>query len=118
MRAWARQRKAPPAITPLSNPLCGGSLTRGDGSSLCRRNACGIEIHNHLQTVVMDQVQGLIASFQQIADFLTGIEDETAGEAKLEEARGELAFAKDSAEATLAMLRQWVKDAEDGERSA
>jgi hypothetical protein len=78
--------------------------------------------HQHIRAVrsVIALVEGLIAAFQEIADGLSEIEDETADEDKLEEARGELAFAKDSAEAALAMLRQWVVEAESGagERSA
>jgi hypothetical protein len=55
--------------------------------------------------------EGLLAIFAAVADELAAVEDKIAS-AMLDTAEGELASAKDSAEAALAALRQWVMDAE------
>ncbi len=62
--------------------------------------------------------EGLLAIIAAVADELGAVQDEIAATATLDTAEGELASAKDSAEAALAALRQWVMDAkvnEDGE---
>jgi hypothetical protein len=67
---------------------------------------------------VIGLVEALIAAFDEVADELATAEDEIADAAILTTASDRLAFAKDSAEAALAMLRRWAKDAEaddDGE---
>jgi hypothetical protein len=55
----------------------------------------------------------LIAGFAEAVDELTAIQDEIADEAHLGTAQDRLASAKESAEAALAALRQWLKGAED-----
>jgi hypothetical protein len=57
-------------------------------------------------------VEGLIAAFDEVADELAQIEDEVADAATLDTASDRLASAKDAADAALAILRQWAKDAE------
>jgi hypothetical protein len=57
-------------------------------------------------------VEGLIAAFDEVADELAELDDEVADAAKLSTASDRLTSAKDSAEAALAALRQWAKDAE------
>jgi hypothetical protein len=62
--------------------------------------------------------EGLLGIFAAVADELAAVQDEIAAAATLEGAKGELASAKDSVEAALAALRQWVMDVEvdeDGE---
>ena len=53
--------------------------------------------------------EGLLAIFAAAADELSAVQDEIAAAAMLDTARGELASAKDSAEAALATLRQWMR---------
>jgi hypothetical protein len=67
---------------------------------------------------VIGLVEGLIGAFDEVADELAEAEDEVADAAMLSTVNDRLGSAKDSAEAALAMLGQWVKDAEgndDGE---
>ena len=59
--------------------------------------------------------EGLLAIFAAAADELSAVQDEIAAAAMLDTARGELASAKDSAEAALATLRQWIEANEEGE---
>ena len=66
----------------------------------------------------IDLAEELLAIFAAVADELSAAQDEIAATASLDTAEGELASAKDSVEAALAALRQWVMDAkvdEDGE---
>ena len=66
----------------------------------------------------IDLAEELLAIFAAVADELAAVQDEIAATARLDTAEGELASAKDSVEAALAALRQWVMDAkvdEDGE---
>jgi hypothetical protein len=58
--------------------------------------------------------EGLLAIFAAVGDELAAAQDETTNAAMLDTALGELASAKYSAEAALAALRQWVRDAEAG----
>jgi hypothetical protein len=59
--------------------------------------------------------EGLLAIFAAVADELAAAQDEIAASATLDTAEGELASAKDSVEAALASLRQWVTDAKINE---
>ena len=63
----------------------------------------------HIRAVrrVIGLVEGLIAAFDEVADELAQMEDEVA-----DTANDRLASAKGAADAALAMLRQWAKDAE------
>ena len=61
---------------------------------------------------VIGLVEGLIAALNEITDELAEAEDEVADAAMLSTVSDRLASAKDSAEAALAMLDQWAKDAE------
>jgi hypothetical protein len=56
---------------------------------------------------VIGLVEGLIAAFDEVADELAQVEDEVA-----DTANDRLAYAKGAADAALAMLRLWAKDAE------
>ena len=59
-----------------------------------------------------------VIGLDEVADELAAAEDEIADSAMLGTASDRLVSAKDGAEAALAVLRQWVKDAEandDGE---
>jgi hypothetical protein len=58
-------------------------------------------------------VEGLIAAFDELADELGEAEDEVADAAMLSTVGDRLASAKDSAEAALAMLGQWAKEADE-----
>ena len=63
-------------------------------------------------------MEGLITAFDDVADELAEAQDEVADAAMLSTVNDRLGSAKDSAEAALAMLGQWAKDAEaddDGE---
>jgi hypothetical protein len=67
---------------------------------------------------VIGLMEGLITAFDEVADELAEAQDEVADAAMLSTVGERLVSAKDSAEAALAMLRQWAKDAEandDGE---
>ena len=57
-------------------------------------------------------MEGLIAAFDKVADELAEAEDEVTDAAMLGTASVWLASAKDSADAALAMLRQWRKTPE------
>jgi hypothetical protein len=61
---------------------------------------------------VIDLVEGLIAAFDEVADELAQMEDEVADAAVLSTVSDRLASAKVAADAALAMLRQWAKDAD------
>ena len=61
---------------------------------------------------VIDLVEGLIAAFDEVADELAQMEDEVADAAMLSTVSDRLASAKVAADAALAMLRQWAKDAD------
>jgi len=65
--------------------------------------------HERIRAVrrVISLVEGLIAAFDELADELAQMEDEVA-----DTANDRLASAKGAADAALAMLRQWAKDAE------
>ena len=65
--------------------------------------------HERIRAVrrVIGLVEGLIAAFDEVADELAQVEDEVA-----DTANDRLASAKGAADAALAMLRQWAKDAE------
>jgi hypothetical protein len=56
--------------------------------------------------------RNLIADFDDVADKLAQMEGEIADAASVSTASDRLVSAKDSADAALAMLRQWAKDAE------
>ncbi len=56
--------------------------------------------------------EGLIAAFDEVADELAEVQDEVADAAMLSTVSDRLASAKDAADAALAMLRQWAKDAD------
>jgi hypothetical protein len=62
--------------------------------------------------------ESLLAIFAAVADELAAVQDEIAASATLETVEGELASAKDSVEAALAALWQWVTDAEVNEDEA
>ena len=57
-------------------------------------------------------VEGLLVALAEAGDDLSAVQDETADAAWLDTALTRLASAKDSADAALAMLRQWVIEAE------
>jgi hypothetical protein len=61
---------------------------------------------------VIGLVEDLIAAFDEVADELAQMEDEVGDAAMLNAASDRLASAKDSADAALAILRQWAEDAE------
>ena len=65
--------------------------------------------HERIRAVrrVISLVEGLIAAFDELADELAQMEDEVA-----DTANDRLASANGAADAALAMLRQWAKDAE------
>ena len=65
--------------------------------------------HERIRAVrrVISLVEGLIAAFDELADELAQMEDEVA-----DTANDRLASAKGAADAALAMLRLWAKDAE------
>jgi hypothetical protein len=60
-------------------------------------------------------VEGLLVGLPEVGDDLSAVQDETADAARLDTALTRLASAKDSADAALAMLRQWVIEAEADE---
>ena len=60
-------------------------------------------------------VEGLLVGLAEVGDDLSAVQDETADAARLDTALTRLASAKDSADAALAMLRQWVIEAEADE---
>ena len=62
---------------------------------------------------VTDLAESLIAAWAEVADELTAIQDEIGDETFLSTAQDRLASAKESAEAALAALRQWLREAED-----
>jgi hypothetical protein len=64
---------------------------------------------------VIGLVEGLTVAFDQVADELAEAQDEVADAAMLNAASDRLESARGSADAALAMLRQWAKDAEDNE---
>jgi hypothetical protein len=68
----------------------------------------------HIRAVrrVIGLVEGLLIGLAEIGDDLSAIQDETADAARLDTALIHLASAKDSAGGALAMLRQWVIEAE------
>ena len=68
----------------------------------------------HIRAVrrVIGLVEGLLIGLAEIGDDLSAIQDETADAARLDTALIRLVSAKDSAVAALAMLRQWVIEAE------
>jgi hypothetical protein len=61
---------------------------------------------------VVSLLEGLIAAFDEVADELAQMEDEVADAAMLSTVSDRLASAKVAADAALAMLRQWAKDAD------
>jgi hypothetical protein len=71
----------------------------------------------HIRAVrrVIGLVEGLLIGLAEIGDDLSAVQDETADAARLDTALIRLASAKDSAVAALAMLRQWVIEAEADE---
>ena len=60
-------------------------------------------------------LEGLLVGLAEVGDDLSAVQDETADAARLDTALTRLASAKDSADAALAMLRQWVIEAEADE---
>jgi hypothetical protein len=60
-------------------------------------------------------VEGLLVGLAEVGDDLSAVQDETADAARLDTALTRLASAKDSADAALGMLRQWVIEAEADE---
>ena len=59
---------------------------------------------------VLDLAESLIAAFAEIADELAAIEKEITDEAYLGTAQNRLVSAKESAEAAVAALRQWLRE--------
>jgi hypothetical protein len=69
---------------------------------------------------VIDLGEALLDAFAEVADELSAIRDEIADEAYLNTAQDRLASARDRVAETLALLRQWLKEAEandEGEAS-
>jgi hypothetical protein len=62
---------------------------------------------------VADLAEVLLADFAEVANELTAIQDEIGDDAYLGTAQDRLASAKESAEAALAALRQWLREADD-----
>ena len=62
---------------------------------------------------VTDLVENLITALAEVGDELAAYADEIADEAYLGAAQDRLASAKESAEAALAALRQWLREADD-----
>jgi hypothetical protein len=60
-------------------------------------------------------IEGLLVGLAEVGDELSAVQDETADAARLDTALTRLASAKDSADAALAMLWQWVIEAEADE---
>ena len=60
-------------------------------------------------------VEGLLVGLAEVGDDLSAVQDETADAARLDTALTRLASAKDSADVALAMLRQWLIEAEADE---
>jgi hypothetical protein len=61
-------------------------------------------------------VEGLLVGLAEVGDDLAAVQEETADTAALGTALTRLASAKDTANAALAMLRQWTMEAEANEK--
>ena len=62
---------------------------------------------------VTDLAESLIADWTQVADELSAIQEKTGDEAYLATAQDRLTSARESADAAIAALRQWLREAEE-----
>ncbi len=67
---------------------------------------------------VTDLAESLVALIAEAGDELAAIQEEIADEAYLGTAQDRLASAKESAEAAIAALLQWLREAEDNDDDA